>query len=217
MTSTPPDPDIVFSNWIGQLMDLEDFDATGDETVNEAIEALSALGEPFIPKLINAMAHDYFSVHLAAERVLVRLGPGTAPWLIESLEHHPSVAVRVTVAHIFYEWFAHAADDRMRGTAAQKLVAFNPNPPERVPELRKAPKAAIPSLTKALRDEDWEVRLWAARALSEAGTDAATAVPVLLKFLREAEAEADDKAEYYAHTVEVRGSSPLTPITQSLI
>ena len=93
MAAIPVDPDKAFHYWIGRLMDLEDFDETGGETLDKAIKALSALGETFIPRLINAMTHDYLSLHLAVERVLVGLGPETARWLTEPLEHHPSVAV----------------------------------------------------------------------------------------------------------------------------
>ena len=99
MAAIPVDPDKAFHYSIGRLMDLEDFDETGGETLDKAIKALSALGETFIPRLINAMTHDYLSLHLAVEQVLIRLGPETAPWLKEPLEHCPSVKVRLTLAH----------------------------------------------------------------------------------------------------------------------
>ena len=200
MTAAPIDPDKSFGYWIGRLMDLEDFDETGGETLAKAIKALSALGETFIPRLINAMTHDYLSLHLAVERVLVGLGPETARWLTEPLEHHPSVAVRVTLAHILWEWFANEADDhRVLQTVGQVVIWYRPYSPEHVPELCKALKEAIPSLIKALKDEDWDVRLWATRALSRAGINASAAAPVLLEFLREAEAK--DKAEDYVPSI----------------
>lgn len=68
-----------------------------------------------------------------------------------------------------------------------------------MPELSKALKEAIPSLIKALKDEDWDVRLWATRALSLGGIDAAAAAPVLLDFLREAKTE--DNAEEYVPSI----------------
>ena len=74
MTAAPIDPDKSFGYWIGRLTDLEDFDETGGETLDKAIKALTALGETFIPRLMNAMTHDYLAAH-RCERVLVGLGP----------------------------------------------------------------------------------------------------------------------------------------------
>jgi len=200
MTAAPINPDKAFHYWIGRLMDLEDFDATDGETLAKAIKALSALGETFIPRLINAMTHDYLSLHLAVERVLIGLGPKTTPWLMEPLEHHPSVAVRLTLAHILWGWFANVGYDyRILETVGQVLIWYRPNPPEQVPELSKALREVVPSLIKALKDEDWEVRLWATRALSLAGTEAVAAAPVLWEFLREV--KAGDKAEDYVPSI----------------
>jgi len=194
-----PDPDKVFSYWIGRLMDLEDFDATGGETLDKAIRALSALGETFIPRLINAMTHDYVSIQFAGKLILDRLGPEAAPWFREPLEHCSSVEVRVMLVHTLRKWFADAAYYRILETVGQILIWYRPNPPEQVPGLRKALKEVIPSLIKALRDEDWEVRLWATQTLSLAGIDAAAAAPNLWDFLREAKAEA--KAEDYVPSI----------------
>lgn len=124
MTAKPTDPDKIFGYWIGRLTDLEDFDETGGETLGKAIKALSALGETFIPRLINAMTHDYLSLHLAVERVLVGFGPETARWLTDPLEHHPSVAVRLTLAHILWEWFANAGYYRVLETVGQIPVWY---------------------------------------------------------------------------------------------
>ena len=157
-----------------------------DEMRIDAMVKLATLGEPFIPNLIDALADIDSMVLCGAAQVLVRLGQGAAPWLMDALEQHPRYQVRARVAQIF-GWFA--ADDPMRAIASQFKVVRDPTPPGLGIVLRKVLKEAIPSLIKALKDENWVVRFFAVEALSGAGTDAAMAVPDLLEFLREAEAE----------------------------
>ena len=157
-----------------------------DEMRIEVMVTLATLGEPFIPNLINALADIDSMVLCGAAQVLVRLGQGAAPWLMDALEQHPRYQVRARVAQIF-GWFA--ADDPVRALASQFKVVRGPTPPGLGIVLRKVLKEVVPSLIKALKDENWIVRFWAVRALSGAGADAAMAVPDLLEFLREAEAE----------------------------
>jgi len=68
-----------------------------DEMQIDAVVKLATLGEPFIPNLIDALADIDSMVLCGAAQILVRLGQGAAPWLMDALEQHPRYQVRARV------------------------------------------------------------------------------------------------------------------------
>jgi HEAT repeat protein len=151
-----------------------------------AAYGLAAMGTPGVEALLQALHHDDVNVSRAAAYGLAVSGAPAVDGLIAALSSDR------------FETVMHAAfalgelRDRA-GKAAPKLVELVSHPSEFVRRtavealgnIESGPyaDAIVNALTKALKDEDYQVRFWAGLALAKRGPQAASSVPQLVEAL----------------------------------
>lgn len=169
-------------------------EALKDEDGDVRMESAEALGEigpdsrAAIPSLINAMGDESEGVRGTAVDALKKIGPECVPQLIEAFGNkNSSVAAisidalrkfgpdaRPAIPHLTRLLLQYENED-IRTRAARALGAIGPD--------------AIPSLLKALKDGNAEVRGCAAAGFYEMGANGEEAVPELAAALHDSNAE----------------------------
>jgi len=168
------------SAWLEALKTTE----TADRRWKRAVSALTAMGLPVIPALIEALGDDHPEVSRGAGKALQKIGPAIIPFLIKALRHDNSL-VRESSARFLYGFAPKAqqaipalcealrdSDAFVRqwvATALERLAY----------EFGPILKVAVSGLTDLLKDEDFVVREWAAHALGSIGASAKAAIPAL--------------------------------------
>jgi HEAT repeat protein len=168
------------SAWLEALKTTE----TADRRWKRAVRALTAMGLPVVPALIEATGDDHPEVRRGASTALRKIGPAIIPFLIKALRHD-NWLVRQTAARGLYGFapkaqqaissLCEALQDshpfvRQYVVAALGNLAYSFGP---------ILKVAVPGLTDLLKDDDFVVREWAAHALGSIGASATAAIPAL--------------------------------------
>lgn len=177
------------------------------EMREETARILGTMGEaarPAVPALIAALRDRNANVRLQVVRslgVLGEIAQESAPVLVEALRGSQPPEVLVAAARAI----ARMGEAGRRAISEKERIRFlvkgisarfqDANPIVRADtahalgELGRQGKAAVPILTRVLRDSEGSVRAEAARALSQIGPEASEAVPALIKALKDSHAE----------------------------
>jgi HEAT repeat protein len=168
------------SDWLEALKTTE----TADRRWKRAVRALTAMGLPVVPALIEAMGDDHPEVSRGAGKALHKIGPAIIPFLIKALRHD--------------NWL-------VREGAARGLYGFAPKAQKAIPALTDAlkdsdtfvrqwaatalgnlahhfgpvVKVAVSGLAGLLKDRDFVARECSAHALGFIGPAALDALPAL--------------------------------------
>jgi NADH dehydrogenase len=138
------------SHWLGLLAGEE------EPAQQEAVTALSRLGQAAVPELVKALKHDDWQVRNQAAVALGAIGPeakAAVPALVDVLEED---------------------DKYFRSHGAVALG-----------KIGREARAAVPALIKALQDDDEDVRREAAAALGRIGPEASEAVAALTELFQD--------------------------------
>src|SRR5262249_45029987 len=85
------------SDWLDALKTAE----TAGRRWERAVRALTAMGQPVVPALIQAMGDGHPEVRRGAGKALQKIGPAIIPFLIQALRHDNSL-VKEKVARLLY-------------------------------------------------------------------------------------------------------------------
>jgi len=160
-------------------------------TVKYAVYALEGIGpdsKNAIPKLIPLLKNDSkHGIHHMASKALASIGPDSVPAVLEAFQadststvHHNAWIALCSIAKkheeavkAFADSLSHA-DPKVRRNAARGLASAYANS-----------RSAVPALTKALNDQDKEVRKYAKIALGHIGpTDKAQDISAVVSQLK---------------------------------
>ena len=202
MPPVPENPDAAVDRWLLRLGAYEAF----DDAWWEAVAALHELGYDIVPRLIDAVADEQYSVHKGVARALSRFGSAILYDTIGALTH-PDVKVRDWAANALY-YKAVGEINARRGTgdrqcpaiadAIPALIATLRDPEEQVRQMAviainmmgharlirgAEAEEAVSALAELLEDECCSVREWTANALGTIGFAAKPAVGGLTRLL----------------------------------
>jgi HEAT repeat protein len=168
------------NDWLEALKTTE----TADRRWKQTVRALTAMGLPVVPALIEATGDDHPEVRRGAGAALHKIGPAIIPFLMKALRHD-NWLVRKEAALLLYGFAPKAQQaipalcEALRdpdafvrqwvATALERLASI----------FGSILKVAVPGLTDLLKDDDFVVREWAAHALGSIGASAKAAMPAL--------------------------------------
>ncbi|WP_449419573.1 HEAT repeat domain-containing protein [Phormidium nigroviride] len=182
---------------------------TNDEReLDAAIKKLSAIGEPAIPALIQALGDKNLQVRRSAREVLRNIGTPAIPALVQALKDSDVqirrraadllLAKNASILNDWGTWDGDYGENYVENSLATKTVPglvvdidF-----ERFKSIDAKAKGAVAALIPLLKDSDAKMRWIAVETLGEIGSEAKAAVPALIPLLKDSNAKVRGNAVY---------------------
>jgi HEAT repeat protein len=143
--------------------------------------------ESLIPQMVGLFSRRDEQLAGAAADLLTKVGEPAVPALIEVLQQGKSAVVKYAIRALHdMGWRAAAAAPHLVPFASSRDAGRRAFVIEIIGQMR-VPEVALPTMRKALKDRNKDVRRQAAWGIARMGTEGAEAIPDLLKRVKDAD------------------------------